>query len=95
MAAWGGVSNSAMTRLFDGLERRGYIERVRSDSDRRRVEIVLTKAGRAEAERLRQFTLQALEAVYLAIPRDQRRQVVDSVQLLQQAIARARELGLV
>ncbi|WP_328807182.1 MarR family winged helix-turn-helix transcriptional regulator [Paraburkholderia elongata] len=39
--------SSAMTRQLDFLEKRGYIRRVRNESDRRSVYLMLTDAGRA------------------------------------------------
>ena len=42
-----GVDAGAMTRLLDRLEAKGLVERVRSSSDRRVVELSLTDAGEA------------------------------------------------
>jgi DNA-binding MarR family transcriptional regulator len=39
--------SGAMTRQLDFLEKRGYIRRMRSESDRRSVHLMLTDAGRA------------------------------------------------
>ena len=41
----------AVTRLVDGLEAKGLVERQRPASDRRAVNAVITTAGRAEIER--------------------------------------------
>jgi DNA-binding MarR family transcriptional regulator len=51
-----GVSPAGMTGRLDGLERAGYIQRTPSATDRRRVDIEITKAGIAiwrQAMRLR------------------------------------------
>jgi DNA-binding MarR family transcriptional regulator len=40
----------AFTRVLDQLEERGYVERVRSSSDRRVVELRLTPAGRKRSQ---------------------------------------------
>lgn len=42
-----GLSNPAMSKLVDGLARRGMVARTQSLNDRRRVDIVLTDAGLA------------------------------------------------
>jgi DNA-binding MarR family transcriptional regulator len=42
----------AVTRLIDGLEAKGLVERHRPASDRRAVNAVVTPAGRAEIERV-------------------------------------------
>ncbi len=44
-----GHDKGAMTRLVDGLEARGWVERRRDTGDRRRIELVLTPAGEAIA----------------------------------------------
>jgi len=57
LAAGAGVSASTATRILDALERRGIVERARSDVDRRAVSVSLTALGsellRAEEEWLR------------------------------------------
>jgi DNA-binding MarR family transcriptional regulator len=40
------VTPAAVTKLLDGLERVGVVERVRGDADRRRVGVRITDAGR-------------------------------------------------
>ena len=42
------LTASGITRLLDGLERSGWVERATCDSDRRVVYAVLTEAGRAK-----------------------------------------------
>jgi DNA-binding MarR family transcriptional regulator len=44
--------SGALTRVIDQLAERGLIERVRSDRDRRKVDLQLTEAGRATIESL-------------------------------------------
>ena len=44
------LTASGITRLLDGLERSGWVERATCDSDRRVVYAVLTDAGRAKLE---------------------------------------------
>jgi DNA-binding MarR family transcriptional regulator len=57
LAAGAGVSASTATRILDALERRGIVERARSDVDRRAVSVSLTRLGsellHAEEEWLR------------------------------------------
>jgi len=57
LAAGAGVSASTATRILDALERRGIVERARSDVDRRAVSVSLTELGsellEAEADWLR------------------------------------------
>src|SRR5882762_7123421 len=45
-------NSGALTRVIDQLSARGFLERVRCDRDRRKVELQLTPAGREAVERL-------------------------------------------
>lgn len=87
-----GSSPSAMTRLVDGLVKRGWIARERDPNDRRRVHVGLTDEGRAEADRLRGLTVNAIDVVMAGIPEEKRAQVIESVRLVRTAMGRAREL---
>lgn len=84
-----GVSPSAATRLVDGLDRKGWVERRRGSTDRRQVRISLTRSGAAEAGRLRQLTEAAVGAVLAHVPVDRRDDVLDAVRLLRGALERA------
>jgi DNA-binding MarR family transcriptional regulator len=90
LAAFAGVTNSAMTRLVDGLERRKWIRRNRSNEDRRRVEVELTEEGQKEAQRLRDLTEQAVGAVLERIPKNKRNQILESMRLIRQAMSATR-----
>ncbi|MCC6524599.1 MAG: MarR family transcriptional regulator [Polyangiaceae bacterium] len=85
-----GVSTSAMTRLVDGLERRGWVERVRAEDDRRRVVLALSRKGRREAERLRQATVDSVSAVLGRIPGPKQAQVAESLHLIRAALDEVR-----
>ena len=89
LATDGGVTNSAMTRLLDGLERRALIRRVRDAVDRRRVEIELTAAGQKEAGRLRDATHAAVARVVGELPETDRQAVLASLAKLGAALERA------
>lgn len=45
LAAWAGMSLSAMAELVDGLEQLGYVERRRDSRDRRAKLVLLTDSG--------------------------------------------------
>jgi len=45
-----GYDMGALTRVVDGLAQNGYVRRERSETDRRAVDIMLTSAGRRQAE---------------------------------------------
>jgi DNA-binding MarR family transcriptional regulator len=86
LASSAGSSVSAMTRLVDGIERRGWAERVRDAEDRRRVVVQLTAAGAGEADRLRASTDELLAVLFERIPADRRAQVIESLRLVRQAL---------
>ena len=86
-----GVSASAMTRRADGMERRGWVRRVRGDEDRRRVDLELTAEGRREATRLRETTERSVAAVLSRIPKGKQAQVVESLRLIRAALGEARD----
>lgn len=85
------VTKGAMTRLLDGMEKRGWVERVRDEADRRRSFIVLTAEGSAQAERLAEMTARSVELIFAQIPDSEHEQVEKSVALLRGAIESVRE----
>lgn len=54
--------NGAFTRLIDQLEERGFVERQRSNEDRRVVNLVLTAAGRRKVGELLPVVVDVLNA---------------------------------
>lgn len=93
LAAHAGVSNSAMTRLVDGLEKKGWVDRTRSAADRRTVTVGLTPSGRAEAERLRSATQRCGDQLLEQIPAEKRAQVLESLTLVRQALEQGQGPG--
>jgi len=64
------VSRPSVTGLVDGLVKRGYVERRTGEADRRRVDHVITDAGRAALEAADKRADQALQAVFGDLPTD-------------------------
>jgi DNA-binding MarR family transcriptional regulator len=85
LAAHSRVTKGAMTRLVDGLEKRGWVARDKSDDDGRRVLVSLTPNGRNEAQRLYCLTANSITTILQRIPEVERDQVVHSIRLLRQA----------
>ncbi len=85
------VTKGAMTRLVDGLERRGWVERRKAEDDARRVLIILTESGAEEARRLDRLTKNSIHTLFDAIPEQDREAVARSVHLLRVAAERTRE----
>ncbi len=55
-------NSGALTRVIDQLEAKGFVERLRRDRDRRKVELQLTEAGRAVIETLIPLVVEQLNA---------------------------------
>lgn len=81
-----GTSVSATTRLVDGLERRGWLERCADPADGRRVLLRLTEAGTVEARRLRRLTEEMCDGLLREIPGEERAGVVDALGHLERAL---------
>lgn len=81
-----GMTLSGATRLTDGLEQRDLVSRDRAADDRRRVEVQLTTAGRAEARRLHKLTDRVVALVLGRMPEADRRKVTEGVRLLRGAL---------
>jgi len=82
------VTKGAMTRLVDGLEKRGWVRREKDEKDARRTLISLTSDGRKEARRLHCLTEQGIATILGAIPASERPDVMRSLRLLAEAAER-------
>jgi len=91
LAARTRVTNGAVTRLVDGLEKRGLVTRLRDTEDRRRVRLELTKEGRREADFLRKETERAVTAILARVPAKKRAAVTSALRLFRQATEAARD----
>ena len=81
-----GVTVSTMTRGIDVLVRNEVVERVDSPGDRRKVCIRLTEKGTELAVKLRQCTDAYSRQLLTRIPADKHDQVLESLQLISQAV---------
>ncbi|OWW20973.1 MarR family winged helix-turn-helix transcriptional regulator [Noviherbaspirillum denitrificans] len=54
------TDTGAMTRMLDRLEEKGFVQRSRSSTDRRIVEVSLTDKGRQLADRMREVAVDTL-----------------------------------
>lgn len=85
------VTKGAVTKLIDGLQDRGFVERQRDPDDGRRSLIVLTKAGKYEATRLRKLTERSVETILGRLSKSERKQAVTSIRLLREAVEEVRD----
>ncbi len=81
-----GGTVSAMTRLIDGLERKGKVSRTKSSNDKRRVVVELTADGRDKALALRGESERLIQTLLYYIPPEQHQQVKESIKLIRTAM---------
>lgn len=77
-----GVDAAAMSRTVQTLVERGDLRRASDESDRRRVAIELTEAGRKKYLHIEATMEAEFSRVWGAVPADRRDHVLDSLELL-------------
>jgi len=85
------VTKGAMTRLLDGLESRGFVERHQDPDDGRRSLIELTTTGTKEAKRLAGMTENAVAMIMSRMPKDMRKPAVAMIADLRKAAEEVRD----
>ena len=91
LASHAHVTKGAMTRLLDGLESRGFVERHQDPDDGRRWLIELTAAGTKEARRLAGMTETAVALIMSRMPKDKRKPAVAMIADLRKAAEEVRD----
>ena len=81
-----GLAMSTLTRIVDGLVRKGYINRYPSERDRRKVCVILTEEGRTLANNLRECSQAFWAEILASIPDDRKRVMIESFKLLNDAL---------
>ena len=84
-----GLSMPAMSRLIDGLVRRGLLARDSSESDRRKVTLRLTARGQDMIRAARKWTEQRLAAVLGNLPKDHRSEIAAAMAVLKGAFTQS------
>lgn len=85
------VTKGAMTRLLDGLESRGFVERHQDPNDGRRWLIELTASGTKEARRLAGMTENAVNLIMSRMPEDRRKPAAALIAELRKATEQVRD----
>ena len=91
LASQARVTKGAMTRLLDGLESRGFVERHQDPDDGRRWLIELTATGAKEARRLAGMTENAVALIMSRMPKDKRMPAVAMIADLRKAAEEVRD----
>jgi DNA-binding MarR family transcriptional regulator len=82
LAEAAGVAQPTATRMLDGLERQGIIERQPSSEDRRSVTVRLTAQGARLLRRKRELVAAKREEVYRSLPAADRRRAASVLRAL-------------
>lgn len=88
-----GLDLSTVSRVADALVRQELLRREVNPSDRRRVALSATEAGRELAARINREMDRYLHAVLAAIPPEKRSVVLEGLELLAGAIDKVKEKG--
>jgi DNA-binding MarR family transcriptional regulator len=91
LASQARVTKGAMTRLLDGLESRGFVERHQDPADGRRWLIELTATGMKEARRLAGTTENAVALIMSQMPKDKRKSAAAMIADLRKAAEEVRD----
>ncbi|MDH3266224.1 MAG: MarR family transcriptional regulator [Gammaproteobacteria bacterium] len=91
LASQARVTKGAMTRLLDGLESRGFVERHQDPDDGRRWLIELTTTGTKEASRLAGMTENAVALIMSRLPKDKRKPAATMIADLRKAAEEVRD----
>ena len=91
LASHARVTKGAMTRLLDGLESRGFVERHQDPDDGRRWLIELTATGTKEAKRLAGMTEDAVALIMSRMPKNMRKPAVAMIADLRKAAEEVRD----
>ena len=87
LAATSGITPSAMTRVLEKLEARKLVERVRgSQEDGRAASVRITDAGRRTRQQLDDLMRERTTQIINSIPKQKRAQILESLELLNNAI---------
>jgi len=78
-----GLDAGYLSRLISGFEKKGLIQKVRSTSDARAVQLHLSDLGRSVLAPLEQKTQQEVVALLQALPEQQQRQLTGAMQRIQ------------
>lgn len=81
LAEWLSVSRPAITTLVDGLVARGLVDRSPVTGDRRRVDHLLTAAGRSVLGDADEAVERALERLAAHLPASKQRRAVEGLEL--------------
>ena len=86
------VVKSRVTKIIDGLSRKGFVQRVKDPQDSRITLLSLTPAGQAKIDEINQFMAEVHLEVLNRMPESQRTAVLSNLELLRSAMQSVKEM---
>lgn len=86
-----GTAISTVTRVVDLLVRDGIVGRSENPKDRRKVCIELTEKGRELEQKLKKCSEDNAREILNAIPKEKRENILESLELLNQAVEQVKK----
>lgn len=84
-----GVSLPTISNSIHILEVRGWVQRIRSDEDRRKVAVKLTDAGQEVLNNVRQHTVNRVAEIIADVPQIEQEKISDGLMILRDAFLTA------
>ena len=89
------LSNANITGLVDRLEKQGFVKRVRSSEDRRKIVIEITEAGVERVERVIEDYVIWSEKLMKTLGTDEKKYMVELLEKIQLGIMKMEESNMV
>jgi DNA-binding MarR family transcriptional regulator len=86
------VVKSRITKIIDGLTRKGFVQRIKDPEDSRITLLSLTPAGQAKLADINQFLEEVHLEVLSRMPESQRTAVLSNLELLKSAMRSVKEM---
>lgn len=83
------ITEKTITGVIDRLERDGYLQRVRDQSDRRVIRVILTKKGETEFHRLNEHVTEQIERFLSLLDKGDREALFRILEKLRDRVAHA------
>lgn len=80
-----GIQSGSMSEVLGKIEEAGLLSRVKHESDKRNVDVMLTEAGKEEAARVRQRRTELESILYAPLDEDEKRQLIVLLRKLKEA----------
>ena len=87
-----GLSSAATTSMIDRLERKGFVRRVRGETDRRQVLVEMTEAGKEKSWQLYGPLVSEGSGLFKRFSRDELATMVDLVRAMRDLADKHREM---